>query len=210
VGAIVNWPDDLPDPVSAADHVRGVHDALVTIIEYGDFECPSCKQAAPAVLLLVRRFHGGVRLVFRHFPLEEVHANALTAAEASEAAAAQGRFWEMHDQLFDNQRRLQRGDLRQLAKALKLDVLRFSKELNEHVHVSRIRQNAAEGRRLGIRATPTFYVNGALCDVSFSLLALRRAVENALGWAGDSSRVLRTAHPEEDVGDLSTITNHVG
>lgn len=206
----MNASDDLPGPVSAADHVRGAHNALVTIIEYGDFECPSCKQAAPAVLLLTRRFHGSVRLVFRHFPLEEVHANALTAAEASEAAAAQGRFWEMHDQLFDNQRRLQRAHLRQLAKALGLDLRRFSKELNEHVHVPRIRQNAAEGRRLGIRATPTFYVNGALCDVSFGLLALRGTVEKALGWAGDSSRVLRTAHPDADVGDLSTMTKYVG
>lgn len=199
----MNASDDRPSPVSAADHVRGARDALVTVIEYGDFECPSCKQAAPAVLLLTRRFHADVRLVFRHFPLEEVHANALTAAEASEAAAAQGRFWEMHDQLFDHQRRLQRAHLRQLAKALGLDLRRFSTELKEHVHVPRIRQNAAEGRRLGIRATPTFYVNGALCDVSFGLLALRRAVEWALGWAGDSSRALRTAHPDPDMGATS-------
>jgi protein-disulfide isomerase len=205
-GGAMNASDDLPGPVSAADHVRGAHDALVTIIEYGDFECPSCKQAAPAVLLLVRRFHGAVRLVFRHFPLEEVHANALTAAEASEAAAAQGRFWEMHDQLFDHQHRLQRAHLRQLAKAVGLDLRRFSTELKERIHVPRIRQNAAEGRRLGIRATPTFYVNGALCDVSFGLLALRRAVEKAVDRAADSSRALRTAHQDADVGDLSTMT----
>jgi len=206
----MNASDDLPGPVSAADHVRGAHDALVTIIEYGDFECPSCKQAAPAVLLFTRRFHGSVRLVFRHFPLEEVHANALTAAEASEAAAAQGRFWEMHDQLFDNQRHLQSARLQELAKALGLDLRRFSKELADHVHVPRIRQNAAEGRRLGLRATPTFYVNGALCDVSFGLLALRRAVERAVCWTGDSSRVLRTAHPDADVGDRRTMPKHVG
>jgi protein-disulfide isomerase len=105
----MNAFDDLPGPVSAADHIRGAHEALVTIIEYGDFECPSCKQAAPAVLLLMKRFDGRVRLVFRHFPLEEVHANALIAAEASEAAAAQGQFWEMHDQLFDSQLHLQSG-----------------------------------------------------------------------------------------------------
>src|SRR5688572_18105952 len=102
----MNASDDMPDPVSAADHVRGAHDAPVTIIEYGDFECASCKKAAPAVLMLMRRYDGRVRLVFRHFPLEEVHANALTAAEVSEAAAAQGRFWEMHDQLFDLQAHL--------------------------------------------------------------------------------------------------------
>ena len=172
--------DDLPAPVSAADHVRGAHYAPVTIIEYGDFECPSCKQAAPAVLLQIKRFDGCVRLAFRHFPLEEFHANALIAAEASEAAAAQGRFWEMHDQLFDNQRQLHRDHLRQLAEALGLDMQRFSKELKDRVHLPRIRQHAAEGRGLGIRSTPTFYVNGALCDVTFGLLPLRHAVEKAL------------------------------
>jgi protein-disulfide isomerase len=174
---IMNAPDDLPGPVSAADHVRGAHDAAVTIIEYGDFECPNCKQAAPAVLLLIKRFHGRVRLVFRHFPLEEVHVNALTAAEASEAAAAQERFWEMHDQLFESRSHFESARLRQLAEALGLDVRRFSEELQNHVHVPRIRQNAAEARRLGVRATPTFYVNGALCDVSFGLAQLERAVE---------------------------------
>ena len=188
---VMNAPDDLPGAVSAADHIRGAHDAPVTIIEYGDFECPSCKQAAPAVLLLIKRFPGHVRLVFRHFPLEEVHANALAAAEASEAAAAQGRFWEMHDQLFDNQAHLQLPRLRQIAEALGLDVRRFSEELEDHVHLPRIRQNVAEGQRLSVRATPTFYVNGTLCDVSFGLTQLERAVEKVLCWAEESSRVLR-------------------
>jgi protein-disulfide isomerase len=136
-----------------------------------------------------------VRLVFRHFPLEDVHANALIAAEASEAAAAQGRFWEMHDQLFDNQRNLRSANLRQLAEALGLDVRRFSEELNDHVHMQRIRQNAAEGRRLGVRSTPTFYVNGTLCDVTFGLGQLHRAVGKLMCGAGDRSRVPRFVHP---------------
>lgn len=189
----MNTSDDLPNSVAAADHVRGAHDAAVTIIEYGDFECPSCKQAAPAVLLLIKRFHGRVRLVFRHFPLEEVHANALIAAEASEAAAAQGRFWEMHDQLFDSQPHLQSAHLRQLAEALGLDVRQFSEELKDHVHVPRIRQNAAEGRRLGVRATPTFYVNGTLSDVSFGLEQLERAVEEVLVKTKDCRAVAPTS-----------------
>lgn len=176
----MNTLDNLPAPVSAADHVRGAHDAPVTIIEFGDFACPSCKQAAPAVLLQIKRFDGCVRLAFRHFPVEEFHANALVAAEASEAAAAQGRFWEMHDQLFDNQRHLHRDSLLQLAEALGLDMQRFSKELKDRVHLPRIRRSAAEGQRLRIRSTPTFYVNGVLCDVTFGLLPLRHAVEKAL------------------------------
>jgi protein-disulfide isomerase len=171
---------DLPNPVSAADHIRGAHDAPVTITEYGDFECPNCKQAAPAVVLLIKRFEGRVKLAFRHFPLEEVHPHALIAAEAAEAAAVQSRFWEMHDQLFDNQPRLQLPRLRELAQALGLDMRRFSEDLKKHVHVPRIRENVAEGRRLGVRATPTFYVNGTLCDVSFGVEQLERAVEKVL------------------------------
>jgi protein-disulfide isomerase len=191
----MNVSDDRPGPISATDHLRGPRDAPVTIIEYGDFECPSCKQAAPAVLLLVNRFHGGVRLVFRHFPLEEFHANALAAAEASEAAAAQGRFWEMHDQLFENQRHLQSAHLRQLAEALGLDLGRFSKELEDHIHVPRIRQDVIEGSHIGIRSTPTFYVNGSLCDVSFGVLALRAAVERAMCRAGGLDVIRSTQHP---------------
>jgi protein-disulfide isomerase len=187
----MNASDDRPGPVTGTDHVRGNHDAPVTIIEYGDFECPSCKQAAPAALLLMQGSQGAVRLLFRHFPLEQFHANALTAAEASEAAAAQGRFWEMHDRLFANQRHLQPAHLRRLAEELGLDMRRFSKELEEHVHAPRVRQNIIEGRSLGIRSTPTFYVNGALCDVSFSLLALRRAVARALCLSRNNSTLLR-------------------
>jgi protein-disulfide isomerase len=197
----MNARDDRPGPVTSADHVRGNHDALVTIIEYGDFECPSCKQAAPAALLLMQGSQGAVRLVFRHFPLEEFHANALAAAEASEAAAAQGRFWEMHDRLFANQSHLQPAHLRRLAEELALDLRRFSKELEEHVHVPRIRQNLTEGRSLGVRATPTFYVNGALCDVSFSLLALRRAVTSALCVSRNTSTLLRRTDHAESAPD---------
>jgi protein-disulfide isomerase len=197
----MNASDDTPGPVTTTDHVRGDRDAPVTIIEYGDFECPSCKQAAPAVLLLMHGFQGGVRLLFRHFPLEEFHANALAAAEASEAAAAQGRFWEMHDRLFDNQRHFQSAHLRRLAEGLGLDLRRFSKELEEHSHVPRIRQDITEGRRLGVRATPTFYVNGALCDVSFSLLALRRAVARALCLSRSNSTLLRPTYPAASAPD---------
>jgi protein-disulfide isomerase len=171
---------DSPSPVSSADHIRGAQDASVTIVEYGDFECPNCKQAAPAVAVIMKRFDGRVRLVFRHFPLEEVHPHALIAAEAAEAAAAQGRFWEMHDRLFDRQPNLQLPHLRELATAVGLDLRRFSEELRDHVHVARIRENVAEGRRLAVRHTPTFYVNGTLCDVSFGVQHLERAVEKML------------------------------
>src|SRR3954470_217846 len=94
---------DLTLPVTKVDHVLGPHDAALTLVEYGDFECPNCKQAAPAIKLLLERFGGSVRFVYRHFPLEEVHPHALLAAEAAEAAGGQGKFWQMHDELFENQ-----------------------------------------------------------------------------------------------------------
>jgi protein-disulfide isomerase len=172
--------DALLDPVTVADHIRGADDATVTIVEYGDFECPNCKQAAPAVALLLERFAPDVRFVFRHFPLEEVHPHALIAAEAAEAAGTQERFWEMHDLLFAHQPHLQLPHLRALAQGLSLDMRRFSDELTHHLHVRRIRADAESGRRCGVRATPTFYVNGRLCDVSFGITQLERSVAEML------------------------------
>src|SRR6059036_3903656 len=111
---------ELAVPVSAVDHALGASHAPVTLVEYGDFECPNCRQAAPAVKLLLRRFDGRIRFVYRHFPLEEVHAHALSAAEAAESAAAQGRFWDMHDSLFAHQGELSRRHLHARAEALGL------------------------------------------------------------------------------------------
>ena len=171
----------LPDPVADSDRILGEVEARVTIVEYGDFQCPNCKQAAPAVALLLRRFAGDVCVAFRHFPLEEVHSHALIAAEAAEAARAQGLFWEMHDLLFAHQPRFQPPQLRELAQQVGLDLRRFSDELASHVHVERIREEALQGRRLGVRATPTFYVNGVYCDVSFGIGHLRERVAGLLG-----------------------------
>jgi protein-disulfide isomerase len=168
------------DPVRDADHIQGPNEAPVTIIEYGDFECPNCKQAAPAVALLLKRFEGRVRLVFRHFPLEEVHSHALIAAEAAEAAGEQGRFWEMHDLLFAHQPHFLLPQLRELALGLNLDMLRFAAELKDHIHVRRIRDDVESGRRNGVRATPTFYINGNVCDVSFGLERLGSTVAKLL------------------------------
>src|SRR4051794_4042673 len=109
---------ELAIPVGGAEHYMGPSHAPVTVVEYGDFECPNCKQAAPGVKLLLQRFPGRVRMVWRHFPLEEVHPHALHAALASEVAAAQGKFWPMHDLLFENQRHLEPAKLRGYAQRL--------------------------------------------------------------------------------------------
>ena len=109
-------------PLSAIDHVIGHPGARVAVVEYGDFECPNCKQAAPAVGLLLKRFAGQIQVGFRHYPLEEVHPHALHAALAAEAAGGQGKFWPMHDLLFDNQAHLKLPQLRRYAEAIELDM----------------------------------------------------------------------------------------
>jgi protein-disulfide isomerase len=171
---------ELTIPVSAIDHSIGPAHAPVTVTEYGDFECPNCKQAAPAVKLLLRHFDGRIRFAYRHFPLEEVHPQALHAAEAAESAGGQGKFWPMHDVLFENQPHLKLAQLRSYAERLQLDMARYSVEMEDQVYLQRIREHIQSGRDSGVRATPTFFVNRGIQDVSFGLSALFDAVEVAL------------------------------
>ncbi len=170
----------LAAPVSAIDHIHGAAHALVTIVEYGDFECPNCKQAAPAVKLLLDHFAGRVRLVYRHFPLEEVHPHAMHAAQAAEAAGAQGKFWQMHDLLFENQRHLKAPQLRGYAEKLELDMERYDSEMEDQLYLQRIREHIDGANRSGVRATPAFFINGRIHDVSYGLQSLTRGVEAAL------------------------------
>jgi len=171
---------DLAVPVTASDHVMGVADAPVTLVEYGDFQCPTCKLAFPAVKMVLQRFGTDVRFAFRHFPLEEPHPLALPAAEAAESAATQDRFWQMHDLLFENQPRFERHHLDEYARRLGLDVMRFGAELDAHLHVGRVRADQASGAKSHIRGTPGFFVNGRIVDISFGMRSLFDAVERAL------------------------------
>jgi protein-disulfide isomerase len=163
-----------------SDHILGGPHAAVTIVEYGDFECPNCRQAAPAVKLILEHFKGRVQLVWRHFPLEGVHPHALQAALASEAAAAQGKFWPMHDLLFANQSHLKLHQLRGYAERLELDTKRYDANMEQQAYLARVREHIEGGERSGVRGTPTFFVNGALQDVSFGLQALRERVGRLL------------------------------
>lgn len=171
---------ELAVAVGAVDHILGGPYAAMTIVEYGDFECPNCKQAAPAVRLLLKRFGGRVRFVYRHFPLGEVHPHAWLAALAAEAAGGQGKFWQMHDLLFDNQRHLKLRELRGYAEALELDMLRYDTEMARELYLPRIRAHVDGGNRSGVRATPAFFINGVIQDVSFGLHALVDRVEAEL------------------------------
>jgi protein-disulfide isomerase len=171
---------ELAVPVSNADHTLGASHAPLTLVEYGDFECPNCRQAAPAVKHLLERFPGRLRVVYRHFPLEEVHPHAFGAAVAAEAAAAQGKFWQMHDLLFGNQSHLKAQQLRGYAEKLELDMARYDYEVKDEVYWQRVREHMEGGARCGVRATPTFFINGRIHDVSFGLQHLAEGVEAAL------------------------------
>jgi Na+/H+ antiporter NhaA len=151
---------DLTDPVDQVrDHIRGPVDAPVTLVEYGDYECPHCGRAAPVVRALLARFDGRLRFVFRHLPLIDVHPNAALAAQAAEAAGAQGRFWEMHDLLFENQQDLDPHDLGRYATELGLDVARFEEALREGRFGARVAQDVNSAEEAGVAGTPSFFVN---------------------------------------------------
>lgn len=171
---------ELVTPISEADHLTGPAAALVAIVEYGDFECPNCKQAAPALKQLLVRHAGKVRLAYRHFPLDGVHPHALQAAEAAEAAAAQGRFWAMHDTLFDNQSRLRLGDLRDYAVRLGLDMRWYDRDMREHVWLPKVRAHIEDGERSDVRSTPGIFLNGRIHDVSAGLRSLFDATDDLL------------------------------
>jgi protein-disulfide isomerase len=160
------------------DHVRGPDDALVTVVEYGDFECPYCGQAEPVVRELLRDF-GDVRYVWRHLPLNDVHVNAQLAAEASEAAADQGAFWEMHDRLLEHQDALRPPDLIRHAGQLGLDVERFTSFLREHDGAARVAEDVDSADLSSVTGTPTFFVNGQRHYGAYDIATLSAAVRAA-------------------------------
>jgi protein-disulfide isomerase len=166
-------------PVGPRDHIQGPDTAPVTLVEYGDYQCPYCGAAYPIVKRVQQRLGDRLRFVFRNFPLSEIHPLALGAAEAAEAAGAQGKFWEMHDRLFENQRALDPSHLVQSARALGLDVGQFERALAEHTFLDRIHEDFLSGARSGVNGTPTFYINGRRHDASYDEETLVAALERA-------------------------------
>jgi len=166
-------------PVGPEDHVRGPAGAPVTLVEYGDFECPYCG-AAHAIVKQIQELLGeSLRFVFRHFPLAQMHPHAERAAEASEAAGAQGRFWEMHDLLYEHQQTLDDSHLVRFAETLELDVVRFTRELREGIYRERVREDFMSGVRSGVNGTPTFFINGVRHDGSWDMESLLASIERA-------------------------------
>jgi Na+/H+ antiporter NhaA len=170
---------DLAVPVDPdRDHLRGPAAAPVTVVEYGDFECPYCGRAEPVVRELLADF-GDVRYVWRHLPLSDVHPNAELAAEAAEAAAAQGAFWEMHDLLLDHQGELRPRDLHAYAQQLELDPDRFREDLQRHAHAPRVEEDVDSADSSGVTGTPTFFVNERRHDGAYDIETLSAAVKAA-------------------------------
>jgi len=147
-------------PQPERDHIQGPPDAPIMLLEYGDYECPYCGEAYPVVKAIQQRLGKRLCFAFRNFPLSNSHPHAQRAAEAAEAAGAQGRFWEMHDLLYENQAALEDQDLAGYAAGLRLDVDRFISEVLSGAHASRVREDFRSGARNGVNGTPSFFTNG--------------------------------------------------
>ena len=173
----------LVNDVTAQDHVSGARDAVVTLVEYGDYECPHCAQAYPIVKALERELGDWLRVCFRHFPLTTAHPHAKDAAEAAEAAGTQHKFWQMHGLLFEHQDALEYAQLFGYALALGLDRLRFMTELANHRHAARVRADFRSGVRSGVNGTPTFFINGVRHDDGYAFDTLLNALEAARAMA---------------------------
>lgn len=167
-------------PVHAQDHTQGPEDAPVTLVEYGDFQCPTCGQAYPIVRHVQKHFGDRLRFVYRHFPLEQ-HPMAEPAAEASEFAETDDRFWEMHDAIYENQDELSTDLLAALAGDLRLNEKGLEKALEQHQFAERIEADMESGDASGVHGTPTFFINGRQHEGSFSAHQLIAAIEAAAG-----------------------------
>ncbi len=166
-------------PVSERDHSQGPATAAVTLVQYGDYECPYTRQSTNVVRAIQQQLGNRLRFVFRNFPLTEIHPHALHAAEAAEAAAAQGKFWQMHDSIFHHQHTLEDSDLEQFAGAVGLDMQQFARDMAERPYISRIEEDLQSGLRSGVRGTPMFFINGVLYPGSWEQEALLSALEAA-------------------------------
>jgi protein-disulfide isomerase len=168
----------LVPPVGPRDHVLGPEDAAVTLVEYGDYQCGFCGQAHEVLKAVLDELEG-VRYVFRHFPLTQAHPAAELAAQAAEAAGAQGRFWQMHDALFENQAALEPEDLLAYATSLGLDRRRFAADLERGVHAARVRDDFRSGLRSGVNGTPSFFIDGERHDGGWDEASLVDALQRA-------------------------------
>ena len=178
------------------DHTRGPNDAPVTLVEYGDYECPYCGKAEPVIRELLDDFGDDLRYVWRHLPLNDVHPNAQNAAEAAEAAAAQGAFWEMHDKLIHHQDQLGAPDPERFAEELGLDVERFRDEMRRRVYAPRVAEDVASADESGVSGTPGFFINGRRHRGAYDVGTLSSLVRAARSRALAQRTAARASEPE--------------
>ena len=166
-------------PVSSRDHSQGSATAAVTLVQYGDYECPYTRLSTTIVRAIQQQLGEQLRFVFRNFPLTEIHPHALHAALAAEAAAAQGKFWQMHDSIFHHQHTLEDSDLAHFAVAVGLDLQQYARALADQRSLARIEEDVEGGERSGVQGTPTFFINGVLYFGSWKQDALLAALQAA-------------------------------
>jgi protein-disulfide isomerase len=174
-------------PVTERDHSQGPASAPVTLVEYGDYQCPYCGAAYPIVKEIQQRLGDRLRFVFRNFPITTAHPHADHAAEAAESAGGQGKFWEMHDHLYEHQRALDDRNLEEYAAAVGLDVERWDTDMESQAYAGRVREDFMSGVRSGVNGTPTFFINGQRHNDSFDLETLLTAIEAAMSEGGRSA-----------------------
>ena len=172
-------PPRLADPINEKDHTLGPPTAPVTLVEYGDYECPDCLNTQPIIAELLKRHGNNVLFVFRHFPQSSVHPHASAAASAAEAAAEQNKFWEMHEILFKHQKEFGDIDLSHLALRLGLEIYKFESSLGQDLHHRRIAADYESGLRSGVKGTPTFFINGIRYEGKIGVDELAAAIESA-------------------------------
>ena len=169
----------LQPPVSERDHAHGPANAPITLVEYGDFECPDCGRAYSIVKQIERQLGDRLRFVYRHYPLPQ-HPHAEHAAEAAETAAAQGKFWQMHDYLFEHQRALSDKHLLEGAEEIGLNTRQFLEEMQQGTYTQRVEEDMVSGDQSGVAGTPTFFINGEYYDQSYDLHTLLQTLEEHL------------------------------
>ena len=173
----MNTTATLNPPVSDRDHIEGRASARLTLVEFGDYQCPYCGAAYPVVKQLQRDLGSKLRFVFRNFPLTQAHPYAMVAAEAAEAAALQGKFWEMHDIIYENQDQLEPSILPLWAQQLRLNVNEFGRAIKEGLVTERIKDDRKSGTHSGVNGTPCFFINGVRFDGAADYEQLREALE---------------------------------
>ena len=183
--------------ITAADHVLGPGEAPVTVLEYGDYECPFCRGAARDLHRMLDLYPGSIRFVFRNFPIPQLHPHAEQAAEAAEAAASQDRFWEMYDLLLRPSAGLDQDSLLGYARDLGLDLARFGQEVTGAAHAAKIEQDVREGFRNGVNATPKFFVDGRRIDGKFPLEGLEDAIRASIRAASPGALPQERVQPQE-------------